>query len=159
MSRLAVPWCRTVVTSWPSTASCAPIPQSSIAILILSLVVLLYLERTPPSRLKPDMEAWAALSIATNIITVADAGLELIVKGNEVYNSVSGATAENEALRQHEWHLRDAVTELLDMIKQPPGYSITLSQDDIALCDTAQRCALAGKELNTLLTSLQRQYV
>ena len=98
------------------------------------------------------LEAFTALSLASNIVQFVDFGSRLLSKNKELSRSVSGASAENEALET----ISNSLTRLSRNLKisRTPSRA-SLSRHEADLEELADRCCVVAGEVLSALARLK----
>ncbi|OTB16307.1 hypothetical protein K445DRAFT_351197, partial [Daldinia sp. EC12] len=95
------------------------------------------------------MDPFSAIGLAGNIITFVDFGFGLISTAKSIYNSKSGASADNEDL----YSMAERLQQLTMELKGPRP--IVSSQQDRRLYDVAIECEDVSVELSKFLDKLK----
>jgi hypothetical protein len=96
------------------------------------------------------MEPLSALSLATSIVQFVDFATKIVHGTRQIYQSGTGAAAENADIELCASELQSLCTRL-DVSRLPHQRSA----DDDALCRIAGRCVSISKELSSLLEKIK----
>lgn len=94
------------------------------------------------------MEALAAISLASSIITFVDITSRIIKSAGEIRNSATGSTASDETLRRHTHDLKQLAS---DLEREFP--SRNLGPGTQALKDLVPECQALAGDVQSLLDS------
>lgn len=94
------------------------------------------------------MDPVSAIGLASAILTFIDAAFKVVSGTYEVYESSSGATAENE-------HIDTIVGDLQDLTSDLTTINVGKTRNEIALRALASKCEVVSNDLQHLLSSLR----
>lgn len=96
------------------------------------------------------MDPLTAIGLTSNVISLIQSGLQVVVEAKDIYQSTSGISQRNESLEQQSLHLNGACTDLRTCIGRESDPT-RLSNAEVALRDLAWKCIEAGARLRDLI--------